>query len=102
MSRKWTKDELVKMFEVLVEKEQLVLTRPEFRNGFSREENLVINQLIRKATDNIAYKSVDFKVDEMSDEEIWEKIEDSKYLDLLEDNAADSIMSVAGKLGLLH
>lgn len=102
MKRKWTKEELIKIFEVLIENECPIHTRPEFRKHFDRNGHLVINQLTRGATNNVAYRSVDFDLQDLSDEEIWNKIEDSKYLDLLEDNAASAIMNMAEKFGLLN
>lgn len=100
--KKLTKEELIRVFEILIENESALHTRPEFRNKFDRDSNLVINQLTRGATNNVAYRSVDFNIDTMTDEEFWDRIENSKYLDLLEDNAAAAILGMAEKFGLLH
>lgn len=102
MKRKWSKEELIKIFEVLIEKECPLHTRPEFRKHFDRDGQLVINQITRFATKNLAYKSVDFDVNKVGDEEFWEKLGDSKYQDLLEDNAASAILGMAEKFGLSH
>lgn len=102
MSRKWTKEELIKIFEVLIESECPLHTRPEFRKHFERDGHLVINHLTRGATNNVAYRSVDFDIENMNDEDFWNKIESSKYLDLLEDNAAGAILGMAEKLKLLN
>lgn len=102
MNKKWTKEELIKIFEVLIESECMLQTRPEFRKHFDRDGQLVINQLTRGATSNLAYRSVDFDVENINDGEFWDKIEGSKYLDLLEDNAAAAILGMAEKFGILH
>lgn len=102
MKRKWTREDLIQVFEVLIEHESGITSRPELRNALSRDENLFVNQITRSATSNVAYRSVDFDTAKMSDEEAWKKIESSKYLDLLEDNAAAAIMSMAEKFGLLN
>jgi hypothetical protein len=98
--KKWTKEELIKIFEVLIENDCPLHTRPEFRTHFDRDGHLVLNAITRKATGNLAYRSVDFDLATMSDEEFWAKLESSKYQDLLEDNAASAILSMASKLGL--
>jgi len=100
MKRKWTKEELIKIFEVLIENETGLLTRPEFRNHFNRDENLVVNQFTRFATNNVAYRSIDCDLEKLSDDEFWAKLEGSKYIDLLEDNAASAILNMAEKFGL--
>lgn len=102
MKRKWTKEDLIQIFEVLIEHESGITTRPELRNALSRDENLFVNQITRSATNNVAYRSVDFDLSTMSDEEAWNRIESSKYLDLLEDNAAAAIMNMAEKFGLIN
>ncbi len=100
--KRLTKEELIKVFEVLIENECMIHTRPEFRDKYNRDEHLVINQITRGATNNVAYRSVDFDIDNISDEEFWAKIEGSKFLDLVEDNAAASIVGMAEKLGFLN
>lgn len=102
MNKKWTREELIKIFEVLIENECMLQTRPEFRKHFDRDGQLVINQLTRGATSNLAYRSVDFDIENIDDDAFWNKVEDSKYLDLLEDNAAAAILGMAEKFGLLH
>ncbi|PIR17934.1 MAG: hypothetical protein COV46_02160 [Deltaproteobacteria bacterium CG11_big_fil_rev_8_21_14_0_20_49_13] len=100
--KKFSKEELIKIFEVLIESECPLHTRPEFRKHYDRDGQLVINQLTRKATGNVAYRSVDFDVKSVSDAEFWNKIEGSKHLDLLEDNAAAAILGMAEKFGILN
>ena len=100
--KKFSKEELIKIFEVLIERESPLHTRPEFRKHYDRDGQLVINQLTRKATNNVAYKSVDFNIENISDEEFWNKIEGSKYMDLLEDKAAAAILGMAEKFGILN
>lgn len=98
-NRKWSKEELIKIFEILIENECPLHTRPEFRQHFDRDGQLVVNQITRKATNNVAYRSVDFDLENITDEEFWAKVEGSKYLDLLEDNAASAILNMAEKFG---
>ncbi len=100
--KKFSKEELIKIFEVLIENECPLHTRPEFRQHYDRDGQLVINQLTRGATNNVAYRSVDFNIENMNDGEFWGKIEGSKYIDLLEDNAAAAILGMAEKFGLLN
>ncbi|MBI2092394.1 MAG: hypothetical protein HYT75_05335 [Deltaproteobacteria bacterium] len=102
MNKKWTREELIKIFEILIENECPLHTRPEFRKHYDRDGHLVINQITRKATNNVAYRSVDFDVETISEKEFWDRIEKSKYLDLLEDNAAAAILGMAEKIGLLN
>lgn len=102
MNKKWTREELIKIFEMLIENECPLHTRPEFRKHYDRDGHLVINQITRKATNNVAYRSVDFDVETISEKEFWDRIEKSKYLDLLEDNAAAAILGMAEKIGLLN
>lgn len=102
MKRKFTKEELIKLFEVLIEHESSLHTRPEFRKHFDRDGQLVINQITRAATSNVAYRSVDFDVENIDDSEFWARVEGSKYLDLLEDNAAAAILSMVEKFNLLN
>jgi len=97
---KWSKEELIKIFEVLIERECQLHTRPEFRKHFDRDGHLVVNQLTRFATNNVVYRSIDFDVDDISDDEFWEKVDGSKYNDLIEDNAAAAILGMAEKLGM--
>jgi hypothetical protein len=102
MNKKWTREELIKIFEMLIENECPLHTRPEFRKHYDRDGHLVINQITRKATNNVAYRSVDFDIETVSEKEFWDRIEKSKYLDLLEDNAAATILGMAEKFGLLN
>ncbi|MBI2974461.1 MAG: hypothetical protein HYY43_02590 [Deltaproteobacteria bacterium] len=102
MNKKWTREELIKIFEILIENECPLHTRPEFRKHYDRDGHLVINQITRKATNNVAYRSVDFDVETISEKEFWDRIEKSKYLDLLEDNAAAAILGMAEKFGLIN
>lgn len=97
---KWSKEELIKIFEVLIERECPLHTRQEFRKHFDRDGHLVINQLTRFATNNVAYRSVDLDVNAVSDDEFWAKVDSSKFIDLIEDNAAAAILGMAEKLGM--
>lgn len=102
MSKTWTKEELIKIFEILIEKECALHTRPEFCKHFDHDGQLVVNQITRQATTNVAYRTVDFDLKNISDEEFWARVEGSKYLDLIEDNAAVSLLGMAQKLNILN
>ena len=100
--KKWTREEAIKVFEILLERGSTLFSSPTFRKHLSRNENLLANQFTREANGNIAYRSVDFKVDDaLSDEVFWERIEKTPYTDLIEDNAAVAIVKMAEKLKLL-
>ena len=91
--------ELVRLFEILIERNAPIVSHPEFRNHLSRDENLFTNQTIRQANGNIAYRSVDFKVDDkVTDEFFWQRIEKTPYTELIQDNAAVAILKMAEKL----
>ncbi len=102
MSKKLSKEDLIKLFELLIEKECSVHTHPEYRGRFNRDENLIINQVTRQATNNVAYKTVDFDLENMSDEEFWSMVEGTKFNDVIENNAAAEILKMAGKFNLLN
>lgn len=103
MSRKkWTREEAVKVFEVLMEKGLDLFSCPVFRNRLSRDENLLANQFTREANGNIAYRSVDFAIeDSMSDDAFWSRIDTTPYNDLIEENAALAMIKMAEKLNLV-
>lgn len=102
MSKKWTKKDLVKLFEILIEKEAKIVTHPHFRQLLTRNENLFTNQTVREANGSIAYRSVDFPVtDALSDDDFWTRIDRTPYNDLIEDNAAIALMKMAEKLKLV-
>jgi hypothetical protein len=48
----------------------------------------------------VAYRTIDFDVNDISDDEFWAKVDRSKYFDLIEDNAAAAILGMAEKLGM--
>lgn len=101
--KRWTRQEAVRVFEILLEKGNTLFSSSGFRGKLSRDENLLANQFTREANGNIAYRSVDFGItDEMSDEVFWSRIEKTPYNDLIEDNAAMAIVKMAEKLKLLE
>ncbi len=97
----WDKKDLVKLFEVLIEKDSALTSCTAFRDLLTRNENLFANQLTREANGNIAYRSVDFDCLEVSDEDFWERMNDTRYRDLIEDNAAIAMFKMAEKLKLV-
>ena len=99
---KWTRQEAVRVFEILLEKGNTLFSTPDFRSRLTRDENLLANQFTREANGNIAYRSVDFKIaDTMSDDAFWSRIEKTPYNDLIEDNAATAMVRMAEKLKLM-
>lgn len=100
--KKWTRQEVLGVFETVLERGSDFFSSPQFRSHLSRDENLIANQLTREANGNLAYRSVDFKVDEqLSDDGFWERIEKTPYNDLIEENAAVAMMKMAEKLKLI-
>ena len=105
MSQKntFTRADLIQLFQLMIERNSPLLQKQEFRKYLDRDQNLFANQVLRESTGNIAYKTVDFKVDEnLSDNEFWNRIDETPYNDLIEDNAAVAIMKMAEKLRLLN
>lgn len=101
-SKKWTREEAVRVFEILIEKGCSLPSSEAFRKHLTRDGNLIANQLIREGNGNIAYRSVDFKIDEtVSDEEFWARVEKTPYQDLIEENAAAAMVKMAEKLKIL-
>lgn len=102
MARKWTREDAVKLIEILIQRNSTVVSNPKFRGQLDRDQNLLTNQIIREANGNIAYRSVDCDLLNMSDEDFWKFIDSSNYNDLIEDNAAVAILKMAEKLNLIN
>lgn len=103
MAKEWSKADLIKLFELLIENNEPLLQKQGFRKYLNRDEQLFTNQTVREANGNIAYRSVDFDVTEnMNDKDFWNRIDETPYNDLIEDNAAVAIMKMAEKLRLLN
>lgn len=102
MAKKWTREEVVRLFELLIERGAPIVSHPKFRELLSRDQNLYANQVTREANGNIAYRSVDFDIDGLDDEIFWDKIDSTPYQDLIEDNAAIAILKMAEKFGLIQ
>lgn len=102
MAKKWDKEDLIKIFEMLIERGCPITSHPKFRELLTRDENLFANQVTREANGNIAYKSVDFDVDDIEDDEFWSRIDHTPYQDLIEDNAAIAILKMAEKFNLIN
>lgn len=99
--RKWTKEEVVRLFEILVERGHPIVSHPKFRALLDRDQNLLTNQVIRQANGNIAYRSVDVDIDSLTDEDFWGIIDGTPYNDLIERNAAVAILKMAEKLDII-
>lgn len=102
MARKWTKEDVVKLFEILIERNATVISHPRCREQLDRNENLFVNQVVREANGNVAYRSVDCDILNMSDKDFWNFIDETRYTDLIEDNAAVAILKMAEKLNLIN
>lgn len=102
MATKWTKEDFIRFLEILVERDVPVYNNQYFRKLLSRNQNLFMNQNIREATGNVAYRTVDFDLDSVDDEGFWERINGTQYNDLIEDNAALAILKMAEKFNLLN
>lgn len=102
MSAKWTKQDLIEFLEVLIEHNVPVHNNPYFRKLLSRDQNLFMNQNIRESTGNVAYRTVDFDIDEVDDDGFWERIDQTDYNDLIEDNAAQAILKMAERFNLIN
>jgi len=96
-----TREQMTQVFEKLIEAGRPLFSHRFFRDKLNRDQNLAANQIIREANGNIAYKSVDFDLNGKSDKEIWDRIEETPYLDVIEENAAVAIIKMAEKLKLL-
>jgi len=99
---KWTKEDFIEFLEVLIEHDVPVHNNPYFRKLLTRDENLFVNQSVRHSTGNVAYRTVDNDVDEMSDDEFWSMVDSTDYNDLIEDNAAIAILKMAEKFNLIN
>lgn len=100
MTKKWTKEDVVKVFEILISRGSEITSHPKFRELLTRNENLFANQVTRQANGNIAYNSVDFDLNGLSDDDFWSRIDSTPYNDLIENNAAVAIMKMAEKLNI--
>ena len=100
MAKKWTREEVVRLFELLIERGAPIVSHPKFRELLDRNQNLYTNQVTREANGNIAYRSVDFNVNGIEDETFWKKIDSTPYNDLIEENAAIAILKMVEKLGI--
>ena len=96
---KWPREEIVKVFEILIEREAPIVSHHTFRDLLSRDQNLYANQIVREANGNIAYRSVDFDIEGMKDEEFWARIDSSPHQDQIEENAAVAMVKMREKFG---
>lgn len=99
---KWTKEDVTKIFELLIERGCTLTSSPKFRGLLDRDKNLLANQITREANGNIAYRTVDFDVSKIADEDFWDKIDETPYQDMIEENAAVAILKMAEKLNLIN
>lgn len=99
---KWTKQDFIEYLEVLIEHDAPVYNNPHLRKLLSRDQNLALNQTVRESTGNVAYRTVDFDIDDVDDDGFWEKIDSTNYNDLIEDNAAQAILKMAKRFNLIN
>ena len=97
----WSREDWIGIFETLIESNCDILTDRRFRETLDRDQNLLANQIVREANENIAYDKVDFEIDGMSDDEFWSRIDASGYSDIIESNAAHAICQMLDKTGVL-
>lgn len=97
---KWRREDVLKLYEYLIERDCTLFAHPEFRKGMSRDQNLFANQVIREANGNVAYRSVDFDIDGLADAEFWQRLDRSRHTDLIEENAATAIVKMAERFGI--
>ena len=90
------------MLELLIERGHPIVSHPKFRRLLDRDGNLLANQVIREANGNIAYRSVDIDIDDLSDEDFWNIIDETPYNELIENNAAIAIVKMAEKLDIIE
>ncbi len=102
MAKKWTKEEVVRIFEILIERGSPIVSHPKFRQLMDRDGNLLTNQIVREANGNIAYRSVDFDLDGLEDEKFWDLIDETPYNELIENNAATALLKMAEKLNIIN
>lgn len=99
---RWTKQDFLKLTEMLIENDCPIFLHPRFRRGLDRTQNLFANQIIRESQGNVAYRSVDFDVAQVTDTDFWDRIDNTKYNDVIEENAAAAIMKMAERFNLVN
>lgn len=102
MNHQWTRDDMLKIVEVMMEKELPIYCHSRVRRGLDHNQNLFYNQVIREATGNVAYRSVDFDVDNLSDEQFWARMDQTTHTDLIVENAATAILKMAERFQLIN
>jgi hypothetical protein len=100
--RKWKREEIVRIFEILIENNSPLVSHPKFRQLLDRDENLFTNQVTREANGSIAYRTVDFDVLGIEDERFWDNIDSTPYHELIEENAAIALVKMAEKLNIFE
>lgn len=98
----WSRKDLLKVTEALIDMDCPLFTHPRFRKGFSHDLNLFANQIIREANSNSAFRSVDFEIDGLDNGSFWDMIDDTKHADFIEETAATNLLKMAAKLNLLN
>ncbi|MBI4237828.1 MAG: hypothetical protein HY696_05345 [Deltaproteobacteria bacterium] len=96
----YTREDFINIIETLIDKDCPLYCHPEFRKGMERDQNLFINQVIREANGNVAFRSVDFDLEGMDDETFWERIDDSRFSDFIEESAATAILKMTERIDL--
>jgi len=100
-SQKLSPDQFTGVMEKLIERGSRIVSHHKFRGVLDRDGNLTVNQAIRAANDNIAYSSVDFDLEGVSDEEFWARIDASEHNDVIKRNAVVGMLKMADKLGII-
>ncbi len=99
---KWTREDVVQLIELLIERNAPIVSHPKFRRLLDRDQNLFTNQCTREANGNIAYRTVDFDIEGLDDADFWAHIDATPYNDLIEENAAVTILKMAEKFNLIQ
>ena len=100
--KKWTREEVIRIFEILIERNSNITSHPRFRKLLDRDQSLYANQVTREANGNIAYRSVDYDLEEIGDEAFWKLLNETPHQDIIEENAAVALIKMAEKFDLIH
>lgn len=97
----FTREDFLAVIESLIEADTPIYCHGEFRKGMERDQNLYVNQVIREANHNVAFKSVRFEFDPESDDaQFWSRIDASRHSEFIEETAASAILKMAQRFEL--
>lgn len=99
---KWTEKDFLEFIEVLVDHNIPLYNNKLLRKLLTRDQNLFLNQNVREGTNNVAYRTVDFDIEDLDDKAFWDKIDETRFNDVIEDNAAEAILKMAQRFNLIN